>query len=71
MTVKFGKQLSFKLPNAKRFARQDTLGDDYSIEAVFERMSGKRIFAPKKKKIIGAIYVQDVILLRVSVEHNF
>jgi len=51
VTVKFGKQLSFKLQNAKRFARQDTLGDDYSIEAILERMSGKRIVVPKQKII--------------------
>ena len=47
--VKQGKQLSFKMPEAKRFARQDTFGDDYSMIALFERMAGKRK-APKRKK---------------------
>ena len=47
--IKHGKQLSFKLPDAKRYARQDTLGDDYSMTAIIERIAGKRK-APKRKK---------------------
>jgi len=49
VTIKRGKQLSFKLPDAKRFVRQDTLGDDYSPEAILERISGKRVVPPKRK----------------------
>lgn len=47
--VKHGKQLAFKLPGGKKFSRQDTLGDDYSVEAILERISGKRIVAPRQK----------------------
>jgi len=47
--VKHGKQLSFKLPSAKRFTRQDTLGDNYSFEAILERISGKRTGLLKEK----------------------
>jgi len=47
--IKHGKQLSFKLPDSKKFIRQDTLGDDYSVTAILERISGKRVVAPKPK----------------------
>lgn len=47
--IKRGKQLSFRLPGGKKFSRQDTLGDDYSVDAIIERISGKRIVAPKQK----------------------
>lgn len=43
--VKHGKQFSFRPPESKRFFRQDTLGEDYSREAIFERLAGKRIIA--------------------------
>jgi len=45
--VKRGKHLAFKIPNGKRFMRCDSLGDDYSEAAIWERISGKRIVAPK------------------------
>jgi len=51
VAVKRGKQLSFKLPDGKRYVRQDTLGDDYSPDAILERISGKRIVPPKQKPI--------------------
>jgi hypothetical protein len=47
--IKRGKQLSFKLPDGKKPVRQDTLGDDYSCDAILERISGKRVVAPKQK----------------------
>jgi len=47
--IKQGKQLSFKIPGGKRFVRQDTLGDDYSPEAILERISGKRVVALREK----------------------
>jgi len=47
VAVKHGKQLAFRLPDTKRFIRQDTLGEDYSLEAILERMSGKRFVEPK------------------------
>ena len=47
--VKRGKHLAFKIPNGKRFVRCDFLGDDYTEAAIMERISGKRIVAPKAK----------------------
>ena len=47
--VKRGKHLAFKIPNGKRFVRCDSLGDDYTEAAIMERISGKRIVAPKAK----------------------
>ena len=47
--VKQGKHLAFKIPNSKRFVRCDSLGADYSEAAIMERISGKRIAAPKAK----------------------
>ena len=45
--IKRGKQLAFRLPGGKKFSRQDTLGDDYTVDAILERISGKRAVAPK------------------------
>ena len=47
--VKRGKHLAFKIPNGKRFVRCDSLGDDYTEASIMERISGKRIVAPKAK----------------------
>jgi len=47
--VKRGKHLAFKIPSGKRFIRCDSLGDDYTEAAIMERISGKRIVAPKAK----------------------
>ena len=53
--IKHGKQLSFKIPGGKKFTRQDTLGDDYTMEAILERLSGKRIVAVKGKPVSPAV----------------
>jgi hypothetical protein len=47
--IKQGKQLSFKPPESKKFFRQDSLGDDYSEEAIRERLMGKRVVQPRQK----------------------
>ena len=47
--VKRGKHLAFKIPNGKWFIRCDSLGDDYTEAAIMDRISGKRIVAPKAK----------------------
>ena len=47
--VKRGKHLAFKISNGKRFIRCDSLGDDYTEAAIMERISGKRIVAPKAR----------------------
>jgi hypothetical protein len=59
--IKFGKQLAFKLPTAKRFARHDTLGDDYSMTAILERMAGKRTVEPRKKYVPPAVPTSNKI----------
>ena len=43
--VKNKTQLKFLAPGQKRFSRCDTLGDDYTEQAIIERISGKRIGA--------------------------
>ena len=40
--VKQGKHLAFKLPDGKKFVRCNSLGDDYSADAILGRISGKR-----------------------------
>ena len=45
--VKRGKYLAFKLPNAERFIRVKSIGDDYTEQALRERCVGKRP-APKR-----------------------
>ena len=50
--VKRGKHLAFKIPGGKRFIRCDSLGDDYTEAAIMERISGKRIVAPKAKAAV-------------------
>ena len=40
--IKHGKQFSFKPPGSERFFRQDSLGEDYSSDAIRERLMGTR-----------------------------
>ncbi|MCD7801917.1 MAG: hypothetical protein LUH09_03280, partial [Clostridiales bacterium] len=40
--VKTGKHLAFKIPQAKRFIRCDSLSEDYTQDAIWERLEGKR-----------------------------
>jgi hypothetical protein len=51
--IKTGKRISVKPPQSKRFFRLDILGEDYSYDAILERLSGKRKIkieiAPKNK----------------------
>ena len=47
--VKIGKHTAVKLPGGKKFLRFDTIGGDYSEEALRERLSGKRNVAPRVK----------------------
>lgn len=61
--VKQGKHLAFKIPNGKRFMRCDSLGDDYSETAILERISGKRIVAPKA---IAAIPTKPNMLIDIQ-----
>ena len=50
--VKRGKHLAFKIPNGKRFVRCDSLGAEHSETAIMERISGKRIVAPRAKAAV-------------------
>lgn len=40
--IKYGKQISLCLPDGKRFMRMDTLGDEYSEQALRDVLAGKR-----------------------------
>jgi len=53
--VKRGKHLSVKIPGATRFARLKSLGEDYTEDAIRERILGKRLVQPKQKIIAVAI----------------
>ncbi|GHV11565.1 hypothetical protein FACS1894219_02910 [Clostridia bacterium] len=46
--VKTGEHTAVKIPGGKKFLRLDTIGGDYSDEAIKERLSGKRTVAPRK-----------------------
>ena len=48
--IKRGKHLAFKIPSGKKFIRCSSLGEDYSEEAIVERISGKRVIAPKGER---------------------
>ena len=48
--IKRSKHLAFKIPGSKRFVRCSSLGEDYSETAIMERISGKRIVAPKTER---------------------
>ena len=50
--VKRGKHLAFKIPNGKRFVRCDSLSVDYSEAVIMDRISGKRIVAPRTKAAV-------------------
>jgi len=46
--LKNGKQISFKPPGSKKFFRQDSLGDDYTIVAITEKLAGRRVVENRK-----------------------
>ena len=46
--VKQGKYLAFKIPGADKFARCKSLGDDYTEEAISERLRGQRKVEKRK-----------------------
>ena len=48
--MKRGKHLAFKIPDGKKFIRCSSLGEDYTEDAILERISGKRVIAPKQKQ---------------------
>ena len=57
--IKHGKQLAFKLSESKKFCRIDTLGDDYSADAINERIAGKLLLPEPKTNLL--IEIQERI----------
>jgi len=49
--IKRGRHLALKLPDGKKFIRCDSLGEDYIESALLERISSKRVVAPKQKTV--------------------
>lgn len=47
-----GKSISLKAPGQDRFARMDTLGDDYTEAALIAVLVGEKNHAPRKKKLV-------------------
>ena len=45
--IKRGAQISIKLPGAKRFIRLDTVGEEYTEEALRMSLAGKHVHIPK------------------------
>lgn len=50
--VKRGKTTSLLAPGQKRFARMDTLGDEYTEAALTAVLAGEKSHAPRKKKLV-------------------
>ena len=46
--IKTGKQYSIKPPGSKKFFRLDTVGEDYSYDAIMERLKGTRTVQKRK-----------------------
>jgi len=42
------------MPDAKKFVRFNSLGVDYTEDAILERISGQRVFARKRADGIGS-----------------
>jgi hypothetical protein len=47
--VKIGKHTAIKIPGGKKFQRFDTIGGDYTEDALRERLNGKREVTPRAK----------------------
>jgi len=56
--VKRGKHLAFRLPDGKQFVRCRSLGDDYSEDAIRERIAGTRTVMPNKKSVASITPVE-------------
>ena len=48
--IKRGKHLAFKIPGGKKFIRCSSLSEDYTENAILERIERKRVVAPKQKQ---------------------
>ena len=63
--VKYGKQFSFRPPGSERFFRQDTLGEDYSSDAIAERLRGTRTVT-RRRSPEEDVFVPFVITRQTS-----
>ena len=55
--VKQGKHLAFKVPGGTKFIRCSSLGEDYTENAIMERISGKRVVAPKGERTVPNLLI--------------
>lgn len=55
--IKRGKHLAFTIPDGKKFIRCSSLGEDYTENAILERISGKRVVAPKQKQAMPNLLI--------------
>jgi hypothetical protein len=65
--VKQGKYLAFKAPGQKRFTRLRSLSDDYTDEAILERIEGKRA-APERRA--RAVIIETATVIREAPKMN-
>jgi Relaxase/Mobilisation nuclease domain. len=68
--VKRGKYLAFKVPDAERFIRVKSLGEDYTEEALRERCTGKRTIATKAKTYADAERKSAEYLVEVTKQNT-
>ncbi len=66
--VKQGKHLSFRASEQKKFIRLRSLGEDYSDNAIIERIEGKRIVTPAHKPT--NIFVAEANIMREPLKVN-
>ena len=66
VTAKRGKHLSFKLPDAQKFIRCDSLGTDYTENAILERISGQRVVIPKHKTVAPSVQIKPNLLIDIQ-----
>lgn len=55
--VKRGKHLAFKIQGGKKFIRCSSLGEDYTEDAILERISGKRVITPKQEQAAPSLLI--------------
>ena len=58
--------MAFKAPGQERFIRCKSLGDDYTDDAIRERITGKRVIAPKKKVAESQAPVNPNLLIDIE-----
>lgn len=64
--IKRGKYISVKHPNAERFARLKSLGDDYCYGRLEQRISNRNDFANSiNEKIRAATYTEQIICTEI------